>query len=408
MLAQSAEEYARPAALQRSTIDFDPTAMPPDEMTSRERVLTALDHREPDRLPIDFGGRFSTMHVFAHRKLKTFLGLEGGEEVIRNYFVYQALPDTRLMYRFQNDVLFFEPGPDSGWAMQIDPATNSYRDEWGVLYQMRPGGLFYDYAEHPLADATLDDIRRYPWPDPRDPGRTRGLAERVAHAHQHSGKAIMICPAIDLAWDQTQRLRGVEQALMDLALNRDIVEEMAERLTGWQKAHWDELLKAVGHYVDIVGLMDDYGGQSGPMFSPQVFRQIYKPRLKELISFIRQRTDAYIFLHSCGSVRWVIPDLIECGVDILNPLQVDAKDMQTDCLKRDFGDRLTFWGGGCDMHILARGTPRDVEREVAGRIRDLAPGGGYVFTSVHNLQTDVPPENVVAFYDSALKHGRYH
>jgi uroporphyrinogen decarboxylase len=378
-----------------------------EQMSSRQRVLTALEHRQPDRVPIDFGGRFSTMHVDAQRKLKDYLGLKGGPEIIRNYFVNQALPDERLKAHFHSDVVFFEPGPASNWQLKIDPATNSYRDEWGVLYHMRPGGLFYDYDDHPLAQATVDDLAHFAWPDPRDPGRTRGLAERVANARRSSDKAIMLSPTIDLPWDHTQRLRGVQQAFIDLAENLELIEALAKRLTEWQKAHWDELLKVCGRDIDIVVLMDDYGGQNGPLFSPMIFRKIYKPRLKELIAHIRQRTEARIFLHSCGSVYWAIPDFIECGVDILNPVQVNARDMETARLKKEFGDRLTFWGGGCDNRLLAMGTVAEIEKEVAHRIGDLAPGGGYIFSSIHNIQPDVPPENTVIMYESAYNYGWY-
>jgi uroporphyrinogen decarboxylase len=390
-----------------SSIDFNPGHLLPAELTSRQRVLFALNHCEPDRVPIDCGGRYSTMHVYTHRRLKNYFGLHGGVEVIRNYFVYQALVDERIRNRFQSDIILFEPDPPSGWELKINPKTNSYRDEWGVLYRMPPDGLYYDYYEHPLKNATIDQINNYAWPNPKDPGRFRNLKPRIEEAHKFSNKAIMLSSAIDFAWGHTQRLRGVEQALVDLVTNQKIIEYLADKITDWHKAHWEELLRGIGKYVDIIVLVDDYGGQNGPIFSPEVFRGIYKPCLKKLISFLHIHTDARIFLHSCGSIRWAIPDFIECGVEILNPVQVDAFDMETDKLKHDFGDQITFWGGGCDQALLATGLPHEIENEVSTRIQDLAPGGGYIFAPVHNIQPNVPPQNVIALYDSAMKYGRY-
>ncbi len=376
--------------------------------TCRERALAALDHREADRVPLDFGGRQTTLHLAAHQALMRHLGLAGPPPAIRSYHTYLVEPDPRLLARFERVSQLFFPAPPAGYVFRIDPATNSYLDEWGTRYRMPPGGYYYDIDAVPLAEAETDaDLARHPWPDPADPARIAGLAPAVRAARAAGDKVLMVCGASPGLWEHSWYLFGVEQAYVNLGGNPGVMEALAERLLAWQLAYWDMVLAAVGADVDIVQLNEDLGGQHGPLMAPAVFRRIYKPRLSRLIRGIRARTAARIYLHSCGSVYRMIPDLIECGVDILNPLQVNAAEMDSARLKREFGKDLTFWGGGCDPVVMATGTPRQVADEVRRRIDDLAPGGGFVFGSVHNIQANVPPENIVAMFDTAREAGGY-
>lgn len=376
------------------------------QMSSRERILAVLDHREPDRLPIDFGGRLTTVHAYTHRDLKEYLHLDGDEEHIRDHHTYLVDPDPRLIERFGRDTIPFMARPGSGWTLQIDPTTNSYLDEWGVKFHMPPDGYYFDIAESPMVDAeTAEDAWKYRWPDPRDPARMEGVTEAVHAAYLKGDQAIMMSgPRIGL-WGMPWYLRGVQQAFMDLAGNQPLAEALAERYLEWMMDYWDAVLGQVGEWVDLVHVEGDLGGTEGPLFSPAIFKRIYKPRLAKLIAHIKARTRARLFFHSCGSVYWAIPDLIECGVDVLNPVQVNAVDMDTARLKREFGRDLVFWGGGCDPVVLAEGTLEDVENEVHRRIDDLAPGGGYVFGSVHNIQPHVPPRNIVAMFEAAQRYG---
>ena len=378
-------------------------------MTSRQRVLTAASHREPDRVPMDFGGRVTTIHAYAQRDLKRYLGLEGGEEVIRSYMTYTVEPDPRLVERFGRDTIPFSPNPQASYQFQIDAETQTYVDEWGTKYWMPPGGYYFDPCEFPLAGAeTPADLDRYAWPDPADPNRMRGVAEAIKAAHGVGEKAVLLgAPALGL-WLQPHFLRGMERALLDLALNRELAEALAERLTEWYVAFWDSALAEVGPYVDFVHMEGDLGDQYGPLFSPRIFREIYKPRLRRVIESIKRRSAARIWLHSCGSVYWAISDLIDVGVEVLNPVQVNAADMDSARLKREFGEDITFWGGGCDPVVLQFGSPAEVEAEVRRRIEDFAPGGGFVFGSVHNIQANVPPANIVAMFEAAHRYGVYH
>lgn len=379
-----------------------------ERMTPRQRLLTALDHKEPDHIPMDFGGRITTLHAFAERALKQYLGLEGGQEIISGLMTYTVEPDPRLLERFGRDAVPFRPDSASSYHFVLDPSDNSYVDEWGIKYRMPPGGYYYDPVAYPLADAeTVEDVEQFPFPDPTDPARlanTRGQIKAVHDAGEHA--TMLGAPTLGL-WLLPVFLRGMEQGLMDLALNPKLVEALAERVTRWYEVFWDWALGEIGEYVDIVHMEGDLGQQSGPMFSPRVFRQIYKPRLRRVIDVIKRKSKAKFFLHSCGSVYWAIPDLIDVGVDILNPVQVNAVDMDSARLKREFGQDLVFWGGGSDPVLLQYGTPEQIVDEVKRRIDDFAPGGGFVFGSVHNIQANVPPQNIVAMFDTALEYGVY-
>jgi uroporphyrinogen decarboxylase len=376
-------------------------------LSSRQRVLAALRHDEPDRVPIDFGARHS-IHVEAHRALKQHLGLAGGMEIVRSYLTYTAEPDPRLVEMFGGDVTPFQVRPARGYGFRLDPATDSWADEWGIRYRRPPGGYYYDPCEYPLASAeTVAEVERYPLPDPTDPARLGGLIEALRVADASGDKAILLnAPAIGI-WMLSFYLRGFEQGLMDLASQPELSEVLAERVTEWYVTFWDWALAQVGEYVDVVQMEGDLGQQDGPLFSPRLFRQIYKPRLRRVVEAIKRHTRAKVLLHACGSVYWVIPDLIEVGIDALNPVQVNAADMDTARLKREFGQDLSFWGGGCDTILLQGGSPAAVEQEVERRIADLAPGGGYVFGSIHNIAAGVPPENVVAMFRAARRDGAY-
>jgi len=193
-----------------------------------------------------------------------------------------------------------------------------------------------------------------------------------------------------------------------LAANPEFAGYLLDKLVEANIERLEKILPVVDGYVQVVQTGDDLGMQDGPQLSPKLYRKVVKPRHKRLYQYIKERTDAYLFLHTCGSVYEFIPDFIEMGVDILNPVQVSAKDMDTKRLKREFGKDIIFWGGGCDTQkVLSFGTPKEVEEEVKRRIEDLAPGGGFVFNQCHNIQADVPPENIMAMYEAVKKHGEY-
>jgi uroporphyrinogen decarboxylase len=377
-------------------------------MTCRERTLAALEHREPDRVPLDFGGRTTTIHLYAHQALMQHLGLSGPQPRLRSYHTYLVDPDPQLLQRFERASAVFFSRPPSDYVFKIDPVTNTYVDEWGTKYYMPPDGYYYDIQSTPLATAESEaDLQKYPWPNPKDPSRVAGLAAEVKAAYDAREKVIMMCTATLGLWEMSWYLLGFEQAYVNLAANQPFMEALTERMLEWQMAYWDMVLGEVGPYIDLVQIGEDLGSQHGPLMAPATFRRIYKPRMRRLVDFIKQRTKARIYLHSCGSIYRMIPDLIEVGIEVLNPVQVNAAEMDSARLKREFGKDLTFWGGGCDPVVLQTGTPTEVRDDVKRRIHDLAPGGGFVFGSVHNIQANVPPANIVAMFEAAQEFGGY-
>jgi uroporphyrinogen decarboxylase len=377
-------------------------------MNCRERALAALDHKEPDRVPLDFGGRHTTLHLFAHEALMKHLGLSGPQPRLRSYHTYLVEPDPQLLQRFERVSAIFFPRPPSDYVFKIDPVTNTYVDEWGTTYYMPPNGYYYDIQSVPLPGAeTEEDLRKYRWPKAADSSRIAGLAEQIKAVYDAREKVILMCAATPGLWETSWYIFGFESAYISLAANQPLMEALAERFLEWQMAYWDMVLGEVGSYIDLVQIGEDLGSQHGPLMAPATFRRIYKPRMRRLVDFIKQRTKARVYLHSCGSIYRLIPDLIEVGIEVLNPVQVNAAEMDSARLKKEFGKDLTFWGGGCDPVILQTGTPAEVRADVKRRIHDLAPGGGFVFGSVHNIQANVPPENIVAMHEAAQEFGGY-
>jgi len=209
--------------------------------------------------------------------------------------------------------------------------------------------------------------------------------------------------AFELNW----YLTGLERFLTDMLLNPKFIEKLVARSLEIQRKIISNFLNAVGNYIQILAIGDDLGMQTGPLISPDLYRRLIKPYAKRLIRLIKSQTNAKIFCHSCGSIVSFIPDFIEYGIDVLHPIQVSAKDMDSKRLKERFGDKISFWGGIDTQHVLPYGMLEDVEGEVKKRIHDLAPGGGYVLAAVHNIQRDVPPENIVAMFKAARKYGKY-
>ncbi len=373
-------------------------------MTSRERMLTALRHHEADRVPIDLGGGTTGIEVEAYDRLKPLLGFQGQT---RTFVRDHVEIDEPILQRFGVDTRYVRVGPPRGYRLQLDP-DNSYVDIWGTRWRKPVSSLYYDMVEFPIKDATMDDLKRYRWPDPHDPGRTDGLRERARRLAEETDYAVVLDVTGFGVFEQGWALRGFENFLADLIAEPEFAEALIQGVADYQIALYDHVLAEVGPYVQVVMVAEDLGTQTAPMVSPKTYRRMIKPAQKRVWQFIKSRTDAQLFLHSCGSVRAFIPDLIEIGVDILNPVQVAATGMDPKELKAEFGKDLTFWGGGCDtQNVLTFGTPDEVEAEVRRRIAELAPGGGFVFNQIHNVQPQVPAENIVRMLDAALEYGRY-
>ena len=381
-------------------------------MNSRERVLAALEHRETDRVPIDLGGTTcSTIAVRAHDELKEFLGLKGGRTRIRVIMQTVIKPDERILKRFNVDVRCIIPHYPSTWKPAIKVGKNGYylKDEWGNELRMpKVKGYYFDRISFPLGKAHLEDLEKYEWPNPHDEGRWEGLKKVAKNLYENTGYALVASGGLMGIFELACSLRGMEKFLTDLIVDRRFAEKLMDKVLGYQLVYWDEFLGQVGDYVQVAHVSEDLGTQIGPIVSPDLFRKVIKPMDEKLWRSIKRKADVRLLLHSCGAIYQFIPDFIEMGVDALNPVQVAARNMDTRRLKAEFGERLTFWGGGCDtQRVLPYGSPREVKGEVKRRIKDLAPSGGFVFTQVHNIQAGTPPENIVAMFEAANEYGTY-
>ena len=280
-------------------------------------------------------------------------------------------------------------------------------DEGHILYHMPAGGMYYEPVYEPLAEATtVAEIEAWQ-PAIISDAELAWLAAEARQLRATSNRAILGQTGISI-YEAAQRARGWQRFMTDLAGEPKLAEALLSRIAESAIASLARYLDAVGEYIDIVQVGDDLGTQAGQQLSPAMYRRLVKPYQKQVWRFIKARSGLPLFLHCCGGIYPLIPDLIEAGVDILNPVQISAAGMDPVRLKAEFGRDLVFWGGGCDtQHILPEASPAQVADHVRRQIEILAPGGGFVFNQVHNIQANVPPENVVAMLDAAWEHGSY-
>jgi uroporphyrinogen decarboxylase len=378
------------------------------EMTSRERMWAAINHQEPDRVPLDIGGGISTTIVIeAYDNLKRYLGIPGDTAVMNNIYRLARL-DEDVMRRLGSDTRPVTLKGPTNWKPPRTDNPDQFTDLWGITYQKAnyPGGYYWELRKSPLAEATIDDLEKYAWPDPLDPGFTMGLEDEVKNLFENTDYALMADPGFKGFWQHGCNLRGFNQMLIDLVDNPEFVIALMEKLLEINIAGTRRFLDIVGKYIQIFRTGDDLATQNSLLMSPRTYRHVLKPTYKKYLDFVHSNTDAKIFYHSCGKVTGLLDDLIEIGVDIINPVQVSAMG-DTGALKERFKNRLVFWGGIDTQHILPYGSIEEVEAEVKLRIQDLGPGGGYVAGAVHNIQSDVSPQNILAMAEATHKYGKY-
>jgi uroporphyrinogen decarboxylase len=394
-------------------------------MNSRERVLAAINHRIPDRLPVDLGAMKSTgIMASAYTALKQRLGMPGGririydlsqqlaevEEDVRRRFSldavclwdrqagYGSTADAWRPWRLQDDTpvevpsnFAPEPQADGGWAVVRDGR---------VTARMPGGGLYFD-SERWLGERPSIDSLRF---TPRSDEDLRWFEELSRSLWNDTEYAIL-----SDSWGGlfSRNLGGYLEWSMALLTDQPYVRAALERITDHWLAELPRFHQAVGERIVAIVFADDLGHQRGSALAPALFHELFVPYYRRVFDWIHQNTHWKVYLHSCGSVFHLVESLIDCGVDILNPVQTSAADMDPAALKRSFGDRITFWGGGCDtQRVLPFGTPAEVRDMVRERIATFAPDGGFVFSQVHNIQHGVPPENVIAMLDAAQEFGR--
>jgi len=384
-----------------------------DKMTSRERVSKALNHDIPDRVPIDLGGFQTGIHKKAYAELLGHLGLV--EEIVTLDPVQQlARPSEEILRRLRVDIRYVcAHGPDSFKGaieqdMRAGRLWHDLKDEFGVVWSMPDDQhLYMDISYHPLAEATVEDIAGYPFPDGGDITRFSGVRDDILRIRNETPYAISTGiggVVYEICW----YMRGLERWYMDMIENPPFCEALLDRMLKFWLDYYTAFMNEVGDIIDIVMIGDDLAGQRGPLFSPKFYRETVKPRQKKLVQHIKSLTKAKIWYHTCGGCGEYIPDLIDNGVDILNPIQISADGMDPKQLKQKFGRDIVFWGGAIDtQHILPFAGPQEVTEHVRRNIKLLKPGGGYVFNNVHNIQAGVPAENIVALFDAAYEYGFY-
>ncbi len=379
-------------------------------MNSRDRVLAAINHREPDRVPIVLGVSNATgIKMPTYAGLKRLLGVESEDRYLYDWpELGTALPDEEVLERLGTDVRGvwdLEPAATLEWNANRLPHSD-YINSWGSgAREVRPGEWFPMVC--PLADATtIQEIEDHPWPDMDDPTRVAHVAEDAARLATEGRYAIMATPWLLFPLERAFAMQGMDTFLMNLALHPDFAEALLWKLQELCKRLMGHFLEALGPNVDIIKIGDDLGTQDSLLMSPSMYRSILRPIHADYISFIKKRTGAQVFFHTDGDVFPLIDDFIEMGVDILNPIQTSAGKMANlPELKERWGDRLTFCGAIDTHRILPHGTPEEVGTEVRRVLEIMAPGGGYMVSSVHTVMADVTPENVLDLVDAVMEYG---
>jgi uroporphyrinogen decarboxylase len=357
-------------------------------MNSRERVLAAVDHRQPDRLPIDIGGTgVSSAPPELQARMREILGLKADPNPHFDAF------DNTLQEYFGCDLRQIGLRGPRNAPVRYDQKGRRL-DEWGVHD-------YNDSAVNPLRYATIQDLKTYPWPDPYDPGRIEGIKEQARYLHEETPYAIAANAPAHGLFEGGCRLRGYDTFLMDFASNPDFVRAFFDRLLELQLKLVDIYMGEIGPYIDIIWLGDDVCTQSGPYISPRMYRQFVKPYFTEYIRRIQRYTRARIMHHCCGACSVLIPDYLEMGIEVLTPTQPEADGMQPERLKSLFGERMTFHGGIGLQDLLPRANRDEIARQVRETARVLGQGGGYILAAAHSVPDDVPAENVIAMLEAA-------
>ena len=372
-------------------------------MNSRERFYMAVEHEEPDRVPMDIW-----ITPAAYERVRDYLGITAVENQewgimaplkVSEEFLQRLHIDFRRVYMNPSDKFTPRTYPDGTTDTEF-----GFRGKWY--------GPYWEITYHPWAEFTeVEQVEAYEWPDPEDPSRMRGVVEWARHLHEETDKAVV--GMVGGPWGVFEicahYMRGFEAFLLDMMERPRLAEAMMDKSMRFAIEMNRVFLDGVGEYLDIVQVGNDLGHQHGLIMSPKLFRSMVKPRLKKIYSDIKRRAPHIKLLyHTCGAVEPLIGDLIDIGVDILNPVQPLAKGMDSFLLKEKYGDRLTFHGGIDLQEAMSEmGSVEDVKREVDTRIRAFAPGGGYILAPAHNIQPDSTPEQIVTLYDYAYERGRY-
>jgi uroporphyrinogen decarboxylase len=385
-------------------------------MTGFERVKAALEHKEADRVPFDLGSAAVTgINVNALRSLRKYLGLPEFVSVKDQITQIGNVTDD-LIEILGIDIKGVQPSSPRKKGLTrdlgIEEGYDRIIDEWGMGWRMPVrNGHYYDLYHSPLADAqSISDIEKYPWPDALDISRYADLKLNADHIVHKEHRAYFLERMSSGMWEHAMWMRGYEQFYVDMMMNPGIVQAIMEKILEINMQYWERALAAVGENVLVVSMADDLGAQNSLLVDLNTYREQIWPFHKRLFDFVKSKAQSkiYIFFHNDGAVMETFPLLIEAGVDIMNPFQVNCAGMDTGRFKKEYGNDLTIWGGSCDNQVIMPfGTPQQVRDETRRRIEDLAPGGGFIFAPIHVIQNGVPPENIMAWWETLQEYGRY-
>jgi uroporphyrinogen decarboxylase len=409
------------------------------KMTSRERVLAAINHQSPDKVPVDLGATPSSgISAIAYSNLVKHIGRDDLPVLIYDVVQQLAQPDMEILDRYGVDVLdigrTFNDKPEDWkptvlangaaanypkWFHPVKLSDNSFAtyDDDGktMLSRMPVGATFFDQTYFPYVDGYPDNYDNLdaemgrimwardahsPWDHAGDDGFWETLREKTLNLRQNTDKALLVVCGCNL-FEWGTFLRRMDNFLMDLMCDPYNVEKLLDQLMIRHLATLEKVCNAVGDIVDIIRFGDDLGMTQGPFMEPEIYRQLFKPRHKILCNYVKEHSQMHTFIHSCGSISLLMPDLIDAGIEIFNPVQTNSYLMEPAFLKKEFGKDCTFWGGGIETAgVLNNGTPEKVREQVLERLEIFSEGGGFVFNTVHNILPDVPPENIVAMYEA--------
>ncbi len=385
-------------------------------MNSRERIVKALNFEEADRVPYDLAA--TTWTGITNTAYQNFLKHTGNAAEESNWtdVIQQiVMPSEKVLEELGADVRGVFPLTSHNWDVysKLKDCGDYFecKDEWNFIHHFPKNGFWFSLVKSPMEMIDFSGegvVEKGVWPDAENVKRWEGLREQAIR-HRENGKIIFTKGLCAGLFEMHQRVRGMENAMLDPFLFAKNSDKLIGKLADLKIEFWDAALEQIGDAIDIVGEGDDYGTQQSQLIAPEQFREYYLPHFTRVMKFIKsKRPDIKILFHSCGNIRPVIPDFIEMGVDILNPVHFTASGMEPVQLKKDFGRDIVFWGGGVDtQHILPSGTPEEVKDDVKRNIEALAPGGGFVFTTVHNIQAEVPPQNIVAMIEALREFGKY-
>jgi uroporphyrinogen decarboxylase len=375
-------------------------------MDRRENFMKAVNFEEPERVPIDCSTHCGIMKQ-KFVELAQHFGVTD-PEYKTNVVGMCSTMDERVWKNLPVDTrTVLMNAPDNFAVEDLSPDVFRISDYGFAMRRAPLYNEFYDPLA-PLKDETAATVASSKWwPNGADPGRVRGLRDEVKKLNQETDFVLKLETPTPGLMEMTQRMRGLERWFTDLALDEDFSNRFLDKVVETQKAFYTAVLEEIGDLIQVVEMADDFGMQTGLQISRETYQKYFKPRHKEVWSLIHDLTDAKLYLHSCGAVSELIPDWIECGLDIIQSLQPLAKGMDAATLKKKFGGKIVLWGGLDEQRLLPFGTPEQIDAEVKRIIGIFAPGGGYVFAPAHVLQPDQPLENIFAMMNAAVKYGRY-